>query len=74
MTTGTSSLRWAAGYWHAYVIAFLTGERVRVASNDLVRIQEYQDLFIEQLSRAVMISERPCPDGEAVASLYLCKP
>jgi hypothetical protein len=64
----------SAGYWRAYVIAFLAGERVRVASNDLVRIQEYQDLFVEQMSKAVVISEKPCPDGEAVASLYLCKP
>jgi hypothetical protein len=63
-----------AGYWRAYVIAFLARERVRVASNDWVRIQEYQELFADHLSEAVVISESPCVGGEPVASLYLCKP
>jgi hypothetical protein len=64
----------AAGYWHAYVISFLAREQVRVASNDWVRIEKYQELFIDHLSEAVMISESPCDGGEAVGSLYLCKP
>jgi hypothetical protein len=64
----------AAGYWRAYVIAFLTREQVRVASNDWVRIQKYQELFVDHLSEAVVISESPCVGGEPVASLYLCKP
>ena len=40
----------AAGYWRAYVIAFLTREEVRVASNDWVRIQKCRELFIDHLS------------------------
>jgi hypothetical protein len=64
----------AAGYWRAYVIAFLAREQVRVASNDWVRIQQYQQLFVDHLSEAVVISESPCVGGEPVASLYLCKP
>jgi hypothetical protein len=64
----------AAGYWRAYVIAFLAREQVRVASNDWVRIQKYQELFADHLSEAVVISESPCVGGEPVASLYLCKP
>jgi hypothetical protein len=64
----------AAGYWRAYIIAFLAREQVRVASNDFVRIQKYQELFADHLSEAVVISESPCVGGEPVASLYLCKP
>jgi hypothetical protein len=66
----------AAGYWRAYVIAFLAREQVRVASNDWVRIQKYQELFADHLPEAVVISESPCVggDGEQVAALYLCKP
>lgn len=64
----------AAGYWQAYAISFVARERVRVASTDFVRIQEYQDLFIDRLSDAVLISETACPGGERVAGSYLCKP
>jgi hypothetical protein len=63
-----------AGYWRAYVVTFLTEERVRVASSDFVRIQEYQDLFADRLRDAVVISEAACPGGERVAGWYLCKP
>ena len=31
-----------APYWTAYAVTFLTGERVKVASTDFVRITEYQ--------------------------------
>ncbi len=64
----------SAGYWRAYVVTFLTKERVRVASSDFVRIQEYQDLFGERIHDAVMIQDVPCPGGERVADWYLCKP
>ncbi|PWT79961.1 MAG: hypothetical protein C5B57_13010 [Blastocatellia bacterium] len=64
----------AAGYWRAYLVTFLTDERVRVASRDFVRIQEYQDLFADRLRDAVVISESACLDGERVAGWYLCKP
>ena len=42
----------SAGYWQAYEITFLSRERLRVASRDFVRIQEYQDLFIERMRDA----------------------
>jgi hypothetical protein len=64
----------SSGFRRAYVIAFLAGEQVRVASTDWVRIQKYQELFADHLSEAVVISESPCVGGEPVASLYLCKP
>lgn len=64
----------AAGYWHAYVITFLARERVRVASQDFVRIQEYQDEFLDRIDQAVAISDEPCPGGRLVGVLYICKP
>jgi hypothetical protein len=64
----------AAGYWEAYVTTFIAQERVRVASNDFVRIQEYQDLFAEHLGDARLLQQAPCPEGEHVARWYLCNP
>src|SRR5262249_26663928 len=67
----------AAGYWRAYLVTFLTDERVRVASRDFGRTQEYQALYAERVGDAVVISESECPGGERgerVAGWYLCKP
>jgi hypothetical protein len=63
-----------AFYWRAYVITFLSRERLRVASRDFVRIEEYQDLFDERQREAVVISDEPCPGGRRLATLYVCKP
>jgi branched-subunit amino acid transport protein AzlD len=62
-----------AEYWQAYRITFLTRERVRVASRDFVRIDEYQTLMRTR-GGVVEVSEEPCPGGEPVAGLYLCVP
>jgi hypothetical protein len=64
----------SAGYWQAYLITFLSGERVRVASTDFVRIQEYQDLLNARHGDVVAISDRPCEHGERVGDWYLCRP
>ncbi|MEP7307114.1 MAG: hypothetical protein ABJA98_16500 [Acidobacteriota bacterium] len=64
----------SAGYWEAYAISFIAGERVRVASSDVERIQEYQKLFFDPSNRPVLISERPCPGGERVSRWYICGP
>jgi hypothetical protein len=64
----------SAGYWQAYVATFLAQEHVRVASSDFVRIQEYQDLFLERLRDARVLEDHPCPGGERVARWYLCAP
>jgi hypothetical protein len=64
----------SAGYWRAYVITFVAQERVRVAANDFIRVQEYQDLFAERPGNARVIADRPCPGGESVAGWYLCPP
>ena len=64
----------SAGYWEAYTISFIARERVRVASTDVARIQEYQNLFVDPANRPVLISERPCPAGERVDRWYICRP
>jgi hypothetical protein len=63
-----------AGYWDAYKFTFLAREQVRVASNEFVRILEYQDLASDPAQAVVEISDRPCPNGELVGDLYLCGP
>jgi len=52
-----------AGYWRAYVVTFLTGERVKVASTEIQRIREYQRLADEASDGVVTIQETPC-DGQ----------
>jgi hypothetical protein len=62
-------------YWRSYVVTFLTGERVKVASTDLQRISEYQTLADEAGRHAVTISEEPCGPGERADQVdrwYLC--
>jgi hypothetical protein len=59
-------------YWRAYKLTFLTQERVKIASIDFVRIEEYQALARAEGSRLRRLSEHPCPDAEPVAELYLC--
>jgi hypothetical protein len=62
-----------APYWRAYEVTFLARERVKVASTDVVRIEEYQRLAAASRD-AVTISDEPCPGGERVAVYYLCRP
>jgi hypothetical protein len=63
-----------AGYWRAYKVTFLTQERVKVASTDLVRIDEYQRLAQDAGASLVRIQEEPCPNGDHVGIWYLCRP
>jgi hypothetical protein len=62
-----------APYWTAYAVSFLTGERVKVASTELVRIEEYQSLALGHPD-APHIREQPCAGGENIARWYLCRP
>jgi len=62
------------GYWRAYKLTFMTNERVKVASADMVRIEEYQRLAAAEGSRLVVIQERPCAGGEHMDVWYLCPP
>jgi hypothetical protein len=60
-----------APYWTAYAVTFMTGERVKVASSDFVRIDAYHSAAIEQRA-AIEIRDQPCPGGEQVRRFYLC--
>ena len=59
-------------YWRAYKLTFLTEERLKIASTDFIRIEEYQALARAEGSRLRRLSEQPCPEAEPVADLYLC--
>jgi hypothetical protein len=61
-----------APYWTAYAVTFLSGERVRVASTDFVRITEYQAAAATDPG-AIHVREQPCVHGERVARWYLCR-
>ena len=62
-----------APYWRAYKLTFLTGERVKVASTDVVRIAEYQRLASAAGADLVRVQEEPCAGGTQVGSWYLCQ-
>jgi hypothetical protein len=62
-----------ATYWRAYKITFATRERVKVASSDYVRIEEYQRLAREQKDGLLRIEEQPCPSGEPIGGWFLCR-
>jgi hypothetical protein len=55
-------------YWDAYILDFLTRERVTVASVDIVRIADYQRQVDEHADSAVRLERLPCEGGERVAS------
>jgi hypothetical protein len=62
-----------AGYWRAYKVTFLAQERVKIASTEIIRITEYQQLAREAGAGLVRIGEQPCPGGERVSLWYLCR-
>lgn len=65
-----------SNYWRAYAIAFISGERVKVASTDVIRISEYQDLANAVGPSLVTIQETPCGPGEHAEHIdiwYLCQ-
>jgi hypothetical protein len=64
-----------ANYWLAYALTFLTNERVIVASEDFVRIEEYQKAVEAHHGEAFRISREPCEGGRVLSgNLYLCPP
>lgn len=61
-------------YWIAYAVTFMTNERIIVASEDYVRIAEYQREVETHRAQAIRILRAPCADGrEVVAGVYFCK-
>jgi hypothetical protein len=61
-----------APYWRAYKLTFLTGERAKVASTDVARITEYQDLANKAGPGLMRIQEQPCQGEQIVPGWYLC--
>jgi hypothetical protein len=61
-----------AGYWRAYRLTFLTEERLKIASTDYERIEEYRRLADQEGNRLLRLQDRPCPGGEPVVEHYLC--
>jgi hypothetical protein len=55
-------------YWDAYVLDFLSRERVIVSSVDVIRVPEYQRLVDAHASAAVTLVRLPCRGGDQVAS------
>ena len=63
-----------AGYWDAYIIDFLTRERVIVASTGKVRVMEYQQRVDDHLNEAVQIDRFPCTGGVRVEAWCITGP
>jgi hypothetical protein len=66
-----------AGYWRSYAITFLTRERVKLTSTDVLRIQEYEDLADAAEPAVLYVQDQPCGRGvpeDRVGAWYLCGP
>jgi LPXTG-motif cell wall-anchored protein len=61
-----------AGYWRAYKLSFLTKEQVKIASTDVIRIDEYQELAAREGEHLLTLQDAPCPGGQRVGVMYLC--
>ena len=61
-------------YWDAYMVDFLSRERVITASTDIIRIQEYQDEVDAHAADAVTLQRLPCSGDERVASWCVQRP
>jgi hypothetical protein len=62
-------------YWIAYAVTFLTKEKTKIASTDLVRIREYNRLADAHPSETIRIAREPCADGyRVIERIYFCGP
>jgi hypothetical protein len=57
-----------ATYWDCYLVDFLARERVILASSDISRIDEYQQIVDQHRSNAVAVERMPCDGGVHIAS------
>ena len=65
----------SADYWLAYALTFLTRERVIVASEDLVRIEEYQRIVAAHRTESRRVSRHGCDQGHPIrGGVFLCPP
>ena len=71
----SSGIRFArSDYWTAYYLTFVSGEKVIVASTDVVRIRRYQSVVREHAAEAVTIQRAPCEGGSQVHGYHVCPP
>jgi hypothetical protein len=65
------AIRYAyADYWTAYYVSFMTRERIVVASDEIPRIREYQDIVASHGDEAIHISRRPCEGGQQLTPAF----
>jgi hypothetical protein len=57
-----------AMYWDAYIVDFLSRERVVVTAFDIMRIQEYQRQVDEHAAESWLLERLPCEGGLRIAS------
>jgi hypothetical protein len=70
-----NGIRYARGrYWDAYVITFLSREKVIVSSTETVRISSYQAEVDRHPAEAVTLQRLPCNTGVKVASWCVVRP
>lgn len=57
-----------AMYWDAYIVDFLSRERVVVTAFDIMRIQDYQRQVDEHAAESWLLERLPCEGGLRIAS------
>jgi hypothetical protein len=62
-----------AEHWRAYKITFLARERIKVASTDIVRIQEYRDLANAAGASLIRLERTPCGSDGPFGGMYICR-
>jgi hypothetical protein len=62
-----------ADYWTAYMIDFLSDERIIATSTGYKRVAEYDEAVARHAEEAVLVSREPCPGGERVRRWFLCR-
>jgi hypothetical protein len=62
-----------ADYWAAYMISFLSDEKVIATATDHMRIVEYDLEVASHEDRAVLISREPCEGAERFRHWHFCR-
>jgi hypothetical protein len=57
-----------ADYWDAYLVDFLSRERVILAPTAVMRISSYDARVARNAANAVAVWKQPCATGDRVAS------
>ena len=71
----TNHIRYArAIYWDAYVVDFLSRERVILTPTDNLRISSYDERVRAHAASAVVLRRAPCSGGTAFASWCIDDP